>query len=587
MINIDRIRAPNFIFFVYIAVSILLIMIFRFIFPGAESPLIIYLFNWRILQGVLEVFNLFPALALSALVIPFGMASFEENYQSFSEIFFKRLAVSVVTAIIAAVIYGLIFFLALPMLKNYEEGLKYSGELYHLAKKNAQERRDSGEWFEAAQFIGICDRIWYHSPELVSLRDEININLEEQLAMESIEEYYARAALARERQRIEISPLSEDQRPLTSTQAIAMGRTAFSQERYFDAHWLANLGMRLAGNNNVEQAAAARLAGEAWDMISSQAPNQRDIRLLNIFNLKLSGYQAMEAGDWIRAYYIFLELMSITPDDPDVKNFYAASEEGAKTVAFFIDEMELSIGEILTDAVFSLPHKSGRAVMRFSSFTISADVAYGFGLDYMEFDDDSNPKASVTSRYAKLLPVTIADKQQILVLTNALDRTDKDGNFDSEWQFGTPEPGGIFLDIDFEDFILISHVRRGLANLPINELFAAAERLDDAGYVTQIFQAEILNRFGSALFFLPAAIFVIIIAWRYRAKQRPRYLFALLLPVLPIVFHGFVFLYRSVINTLGIWLILSIGFTAALVVYIATLAVSLFVSLIALSAQHS
>ncbi|MDR0322256.1 MAG: hypothetical protein LBI28_12210 [Treponema sp.] len=83
------------------------------------------------------------------------------------------------------------------------------------------------------------------------------------------------------------------------------------------------------------------------------------------------------------------------------------------------------------------------------------------------------------------------------------------------------------------------------------------------------------------------AIFVIVMAWRYRARQRPRYLFFLLLPVLPIVFHGLVFLYRSVFNILGIWLVLSIGFSAALAVYIATLAVTLFISLIALSAQHS
>jgi len=54
-----------------------------------------------------------------------------------------------------------------------------------------------------------------------------------------------------------------------------------------------------------------------------------------------------------------------------------------------------------------------------------------------------------------------------------------------------------------------------------------------------------------------------------------------------LVFHGFVFMYRSVINISGIWLVLSLGFTPALVVLIAAFGVLLFLSLIILAGQHS
>ncbi|MCL2759082.1 MAG: hypothetical protein FWD22_02600 [Treponema sp.] len=586
-INFEKLRTPQFIFLIYFLFAFILIMIFRFIFPGSEAPLIIYSRNWRFVQGFLEVFNLFPALAFSALVIPFGLASFEENYQSFSEMFFKRLMASVITAICAAVAYAIIFFFALPLLKNYEENLQYSGDMYKLAKKNAQESRDAGEWLEASQFIDICDRIWYKSPELTSLRDEIAINLEEKVSEEREGRFPSRSSVNRDRHNIDLTPLSEDQRPVSATQAITMSRRAFNERRYFDAHWLANLGTRLAIRGSVEEFNAAALASEAWNMIASLSPNQREERQFELFNLKLSGYKAMESGDWIRAFYIFLELLSYTPDDPDAKNFIAVSEQNAKETAFFIDEMELSMGEILNGAIFSLPSGDGRAVLRFNSLTTSADIAYGFGFEYMEFDSRMNIKASVTSRYSKLIPVTIGAKPQVLVLTHALDRSDKDNNYQSEWLIGRPATGGIFLDTSFDDLILISNIRRGLSNLRINELYTASKELERAGYIYQIFQAEILNRIGSAAFFLPMAIFVIVMAWRYRAKSKPRYLFVLLLPVLPIVFNGLVFLYRSVLNTLGIWLILSIGFSAALVVYIAALAVTLFVSLIVLSAQHS
>jgi len=589
-INVEKLRAPHFIFIFYVLVSALLIMIFRYIFPGSESPLPIYMHNWRLLRGVLDLIDLFPALVFSALVVPFGMAagtaSFEENYQSFSDVFFKRLLVSVITAICAAVVYGLIFFLVLPMLKNYDENLRFSGELYQLAKKNAYERRDSGDWQEASQFLAICENIWFNNPELNDLRDDIEINLVRLQSEESRERAGARQAITStsEWRGADTSPLSGGSVD-SPQEALTMYTVAMREERYFDAHWLATIAGRLAREGSPEQATAARLAGEAWNMISSQAPNQREARLYQIYNLKVSGYQAMNSGDWIRAYYIFLELLSLTPDDPDAADFLAKSEQGATEYAFFLDEM-LSMGEILTGAVFSLPSGTGRSALRFLNLTTSEDVAYVIGFEYMDFDINSNLLTSVSAPYAKLLPFNLDEKPQVLVLTHVLDRYNKDKSYEGQWLVGRKTAGGIILDVSYEELLLLSDVRRGLSNLQIDDLFTSSEKLGSLGYVSQIFQAEIINRLGSVLFFLPMAIFVIILGWRYRAKAKPRYLFVLLLPVLPVVFHGFVFMYRSVINICGIWLVLSLGFTAALIVLIASIAVLLFTSLIILAAQH-
>ncbi|MDR3020475.1 MAG: hypothetical protein LBU66_06180 [Treponema sp.] len=592
-INPDKLKKPQSIFIIYMLASGILIMIFRFIFPGSEAPLLLYSRNWRFIQGFLEFFNLYPALVFSALVIPFGLASFEEEHQSFSELFFKRLVVFVIISVVAAVIYCGIFFLAFPIVKNSEENIRYKGELYRLAKANAQEQRNAGEWQEASQLIRICDQVWPNSPELAALRDEVEINLEKIQFQEIEERARARASLARDYRSVDMSALTGDQNPGTATQALAMSRTAFAERRYFDAHWLATLAGRLAIERSPEVAAAARLASEAWNMIASQAPNPRETRLHQLHELKLSGYTAMNTREWIRAFYIFQELLSLSPDDPDAANFLAVSERGAKERAFFIDEMEMSLGEILTGAVFSLPSSGtassggGRAVLRFSNITSFVDVAYGMGFEYMSFDANSRPLASVRARYVKLLPITLNEKQQILVLTHALEREDKNTFYDGEWLIGNRTPGGILLDISYDDFLNISQVRHGLTSLQINELFSASQKMGAFGYVPQIFQAEILNRLGSAMFFLPMAIIVIILGWRYRAKTRPRYLFALMLPILPVVFHGLVFVYRALLNGVGIWLVLSVGFIPAVIIYVFTLALTLFISLLALAAQQT
>jgi len=585
--NIDRMRTPQFIFFIYSLTAFLLIMIFKFIFPGSEPPLVIYSRNWRLIQGAIEVFKLFPAIVFSALVIPFGIVSFEENYKSFSDIFFKRFFASIINVILASVIYGIIFFLASPMVVSYRDNLRYSGEIYKDAKKKAMNSRAAEEWFEASRFLNICDHIWFNSPELSVLREEITINLRGDYLTKSEEKSNARAALNADYHLLEVTPLSENESPVDAAQAISMSREAFNEKRFYDAHWLANLGSRLAERGSVEAANSARLASEAWNKIAEQTPDAKEIRRHELFNIKISGYQAMALGDWIRAYYIFQDLLTFTPDDPDAKNFLAVSEKNAKKTAFFIDEMELSLGNILNGAIFSLPSGDGRAVLRFNNLTTSVDIAYGIGFEYMEFDANMIPKTSVKSRYAKLTPFILNGQQKVLILTHALDRLNKDNDFNGEWLLGSSVTNGIFLDTSFDDLALISDVRRGLTNLRLNDLFAASEKLDNEGYIKQIFQAEILNRLGAVMFFLPMSIFVIVIAWRYRAKEKPRYLFVLLLPILPIVFHGLVFLYRSVINTFGIWLVLSLGFSAALVILIVAVAITLFVSLVSLSAQHS
>jgi len=582
----EKIRSPLWIFIFYMIVSGAVIMIFRFVFPGSPAPVLIYSRDWRLIHGALELFNLFPALVFSALVIPFGIVSFEEEYPSFSQVFFKRLVSSVLIAIFAAVVYGAIFFFAYPMVKNYEGNLRYKGDMYHLAKENARINCKAGKWVEASQFLAICDRVWENSPELTDVRTEIELNLYQKYLAEIEGKEKARAELSREWRGAEIKTLSGGQQPLDAVNALAMSNTAFSEKRYFDAHWLAVLAGRLAVEGSPEAVTAARLASNAWNQIESQSPSVREDRMHSLYQLKLSGYQAMNNSEWIAAYYIFLELLNLTPDDPDAKNFLAACENGLKDYTFFIDEMHVSLGEILTGALFSLPTQNGRAVMRFSNLSTSADYAYGIGLEYMEFDVFSRPYLSIRAPYAKLLPVTAGGKDRIMVITHALNRYDKDISWEGEWLLGNNKISVIMLDISFEDFLLLSTVRRGLTTLQVDELFTASKKLGVLGYVSQIFEAEILNRISSTVFFLPMAIFVIVIGWRYRTKKRPRYFFFLLLPVLPVVFNGVVFFYRNLLNTVGIWLVISLGFAAALTIIITSLAVILFISLITLAAQH-
>ncbi|MDR2478903.1 MAG: hypothetical protein LBD48_06285 [Treponema sp.] len=596
-LNRDMVRSPQMIFIMYIAASGLLIMGFRFIFPGEDAPLPVFSRNWRLIQGALDFFTLFPALAFSALVVPFGIAEYEDDYYtSFSPGFFQRLVRPVIIAICAAAVYGVISFLALPLVRNAGENMRYEAELYRLAKERAYGREKDGEWLEVSQLLAICNRVWPDSPELSALRTEAAVHIDELRYVNEDKRAAARANAAANSRSAAVSAMPGQRQPVDFIQAMTMAEAALDDGRLYDAHWLATLGGRISREGSPEAARARRLAARAWNQIESMSPTKLENRQYAVYRLKLSGYEAMLADDWIRGFYIFQELLKLTPGDPDAANFLAACEKGTKEIAFFIEEMKTVPGETLTGAVLSLPAEAhggttGRAVLRIASLSLSPDYAYGTGIEYAGFDAHARPVLRLQAPYAKILPFTVDGQHKVLFLMRALDRHDQNRRWEPEAAIESgssyrPGDSRITLDVSYETFVMLSRLRQGLPNLQISELFSAAAIAGESGYVSEVFEAEVLNRLGSALFFLPMAILSIIIGWRFRAKSRSRYFFVLLLPLLPIVFNGMVQIYRSVLGTAGIWLLLALGFSGALAVFITILAASFILSLIILAAQH-
>jgi lipopolysaccharide export LptBFGC system permease protein LptF len=142
------------------------------------------------------------------------------------------------------------------------------------------------------------------------------------------------------------------------------------------------------------------------------------------------------------------------------------------------------------------------------------------------------------------------------------------------------------LSVSWDGFVLLSSINRGLMGLSPAELRLAAESLGNYGYQREVFEAELLRRFSEPLFFLPLAVFAIVIGWRYRALKRPRYMGIPMLGILPLVFNGAEYFSRGWINDLGIWAVVSVGFTTAAVFFGIGVFVLLVISLITLAAQH-
>jgi hypothetical protein len=577
------------LFIFYLLFSSLALLGFHYFFPGEAPPLPFLARSWNLIQGIFELLSLLPALIMSALVFPFGLyPDNEPETARFSPRFFQRFKGPIVAAICASLAYGLIFFVVQPMVQNFRADLKSQGLFFRLAQGRAREYADRGEWPQAALFIGFCEGIWPESPEIEELRREAEVQLAEIEGRERRE--MAEALTGKDYWDSVLSGIPDRRKPVNAAEALAMAETAWREERFYDAHWLATLAEKLARPGSPEQGEAPRIAALAWNSMASLAPDARDRELYSLYRLKQSGYEAMLAGDWIRAYYIFLEFGELSPGDPDVMNFLARSEREARKTAFFIDEIDTRVGGILAQAVFSLPVASprgeGRGVMRFAALSVFADYAYGFEAEFISFDAENRILSHFTAPYVKILPFNLNSQRRSLMLMQVLDRYQRDRRWEPAWIVPPAGDNQIILEIDYDTFRLLAQARQGMDDLSLGQIFNAAKSLETYGYIPQVFQAEIIYRLSEPLFLLPMAILAIILGWRFRALKRSRYAMVPMLFVLPLVFKGLVYFYRYILNILGIWTVLSLGFSSALLIYTAGAGILFTLSLVLLASQR-
>jgi hypothetical protein len=578
---------PPAIFFEYLIVCAALTLGFRCLFPVSPPPLAPYSVNWRFTQWILEFTGFFPALAMSALMIPFGHKIGEfEGERRFNEDFLRKLSLPILTAIIAAIMYGGLFFLVRPFAGEARERMIFRGELYADSRDKAISHARTEEWEEAFRFATICGQIWPNNPDVSDLISDIDA------------EFYRSRYLQDRVASVERQPGSDpkERTPVDAVEALRFAETALAEERYYDAHWLATLAGRLAGSGSVEAIESLRLAGRAWNAIESLAPNSREQELRRIYQLKRSGYEAMVGQDWIKGYYIFKELLSLSPDDPDAADFLRRCETETLQIAFFADELELTLGDVLTEAVFSLPRYNsagepdGRLVLRVGALSTFSDYSYGFDIELAAVDSAGFLSNRMEAPYGKFLPKTIDGKPLVVLLLQSLDRRNPDLYWGPVWTGpGQTEIGGVELPLylSYENFLLITRVRRGLEHFQIPSLFTAEQNLAPYGYIRELFRAQAITRIAEPLFFLPLFILILVVAWRFRPRKQSRYLAIPMLVIMPMVFFACTTIYRSLIDALSIVMALALSFTASMVILGIAVLMFFFLSLIILVSQRA
>jgi hypothetical protein len=209
-----------------------------------------------------------------------------------------------------------------------------------------------------------------------------------------------------------------------------------------------------------------------------------------------------------------------------------------------------------------------------AQISLFKDMAYGKNAELALFDQENHLIATIKSKFCRLSPQKTDTGEQVLVMTRSIDEETNE-QFDPviTWYGSNEKERELFnnmqflLDINYRDFILLANLRHGIDSILLDDLFIAGKKFGAYGYITQVFQAEIIYRLFSLIVFLPAAVIIIVLGWRFRAKNKPLFMGIPMLFILPLVFQGIIRLYQSLLNTLSIWSVTSFGFTISMTLF--------------------
>jgi len=525
--------------------AVLALLLGKQLFLSPEpAPLSIFTVSWPIYGALIELISLFPVLIFSAIASAFAFSIFEDQNQSrFSPQFFSKMAKPLITIIGATAVYGILLLLFQPMLFDARYRMQTQAQLFNDAKIKAEEEINRGDWKEAAIHLAICERIWKQSKETQKLRDALAVAQEKERAKQVDMEHPASEKGYIETPEGFIPVLSGQRNPVTIREALSLAELNLQRNNHFDAHWYASVAKKMAKPGSPEEVEATRLATQAWNGISELKPDPKQEKEYQLYKKKLNGYNAIQSGDYIQAYYIFNSLTKEIPSDPDVKKYMETALAGTKKIAFFQDEVVKAVGETLSYGIFTIPIRDsqggnlGLGILRADSLTMLSDVSYGTKVLFQILNSSGAVLRSVQSDYVKWSPFSEQNNRtKTLMLLKAIDKNNKNRSWDPQWSGDTKSKETfLVLDISYEDFLLASHAQTNSRNLSIVELFNAQQRLSSFGFIPQTFQLELLNRIMDPFLCLVLSLFVLTVSWRLRPLKKPGLIAFPMFIILPVV----------------------------------------------------
>ena len=534
-------------FFPYLFVHFLLGLIasFAYVFfmPIKETVLPVSLFSWKIRESILLFIFYFPFIYTSALIFAYPII-----FGKFGPAKMQRRSSAMIRFIQHFFIFSLVilsFYVVLaeavkPILMEYQSRSVYQALTHEEYTKLAKEAYDRNDYSQAGDHIGRALSIWPQSEDAMKLNEMIKI-AGEKLSLDKTDSVL----------RKNIS--EEDNISMTAESALKRAEMAALAFDFYTAHYYAKLAMQTLQDGNPLKIDAENLAVRAWAEVEKGLASYKDAPSIALYKSKKAAYEALQRGDYIKAYYSFLQIDSSmrasNPDkkDPEVERFLNLSRVELEKNVFFTDELKNIPNFIMRgDISFTVgEHSHECAVIKIhgishGSSTLRNEI-YLMNVLYTRLGISNAEKWSIIIPYAKLIEVVDDEgKNRLMLQICSVDRYSEEKNVYSKVLSGElprENTHNILLPMTMTDFILIEKSISGPSAMKISDLYYFSLIAEKYGLKKEAYLSEVLYRLTEPLLLLIVSLLVLILAWRFRVSPGRRlnkrlFLFSPLCPFL-------------------------------------------------------
>ncbi|UTC78750.1 hypothetical protein E4O04_12395 [Treponema sp. OMZ 799] len=548
-------------FFSYLFVHFLLGLpasfAYVFFLPIKETVLPAFLFSWKIRESILLFIFYFPFIYTSALIFAypiifgkFGPAKMERrspNMIRFLQHFFIfSLAVLSLYVILAEAVK--------PILMESQSRSVSQTLTYREYNKLAKEAYTRNDYNQAGDHIGRALNIWPQSEEAMKLNEKIKIAKEKN----SIDT--AGSVLGKTIQ-------TEDNiNNMSAEAALKRAERAALSFDFYTAHYYAKLAVQAFRDEDPLRVDAENLAVRAWAEVEKGLASYKDAPSIALYKSKKAAYEALQSGDYIRAYYSFLQIDSSMrasnsdQKDPEVERFLSLSRLELEKNVFFTDELKnipnfIMRGDIrftLAEQTYEYSEIKIHGISHGSS-TLRNEI-YLMNVVYTRLGVSNAEKWSIMIPYAKLVEVVDNEgKNRLMLQICSVDRYSEEKNVYPKVLAGElPRENlhNILLPMTMPDFILIEKSVSGPSTMKISDLYYFSLISEKYGLKKEAYLSEVLYRLIEPLLLLIVSLLVLILAWRFRVLPGRRlnkrlFLFSPLCPFLSyIIMETFRYIFK-------------------------------------------
>jgi len=377
-----------------------------------------------------------------------------------------------------------------------------------------------------------------------------------------------------------------------SYELLEMAQSYYEREDYFSAHYYANLAYQIDPNSRD----ARRLAAKAREMIASKDLSKLDVEEMRLYERKREGYEYFINGEYLKAYHVFRELQDIYPQDADVISYLNKSEERLSRETFFLDEAEqIDTLPGATELLFVNYREEDEREIVFIGKLAGIDAGiFCKDIEVLRFSAQGL-LYHYYAPYGKLRDGTLNlhGVDRIAGDREAIPREAVPRYLSGATRLRRERlPYMLSVEPNLEQLPTLKGGKAASASaesLGFFALWQARRQIASYGYPESSVSVEILRRLLLPFSFLVLCLLSVAVGWRFQARffARLHWILFVFMPLFPIVAISLTGLYLHAQKILLAFVLLRLGFSISLIVFLVLQGLLLLISMIILAGQRT